>query len=96
MVDFSTCLYTYLEGSKSIIKRFVAIYSRLTSYILFLSPTIGKTDVLSGNDACSLLVDLGPCRVCIITLPSLLRSFVSMTHLAFSKRFACLDMINKS
>ena len=37
MVDFSTCLYTYLEECKSIIKRFVAIYSRLGQAF---SPTI--------------------------------------------------------
>ena len=40
LVDFITCLNTYLEECKSIIKRFVAIYSRLTSYIQSLSLTI--------------------------------------------------------
>ena len=37
MVDFITCLSIYLEECKSIIKRFVAIYSRLTLYIQSLS-----------------------------------------------------------
>ena len=40
LVDFITCLNTYLEECKSIIKRFVAIYCRLTSYIQSLSLTI--------------------------------------------------------
>ena len=39
LVDFITCLNIYLEECKSIIKRFVTIYCRLTSYIPNLSLT---------------------------------------------------------